>query len=534
MILSHYRRPAGISAAADPATPSYGPARRKFVVNSETESKSSLPTVNDLHDLELVLRSTTPIVLIESLEEPRILQLFTRLGMRLDQPVFCWTLTEGLRRVEYSMAADAELTDPPVVLQHIKNSTQSGIYLLLDFHPFLEQPLHVRLLKEIAQSFEELPRRIVLVSHQVATPPELRHLTARFSLRLPDRDRLLVLIRQEAKRWQQAQANRSVRASREAVEQLSRNLLGVTESDARRLIRNAIVNDGAITATDVDAVTRAKYELLSPEGAVAFEYDTANFADVAGLDNLKAWVDRRRDALLSDDPALDRPKGIMLLGVQGGGKSLAAKAVAGRFGVPLLRLDFGSLYNKYIGESERNLRDALRTADVMAPCVLWFDELEKGLAGSGGDDGGPTRRILGSLLTWMAERKSGVFIVATSNDISQLPPELVRKGRLDEIFFVDLPEQPVRREIFRIHLERRGLDPSSFDLDRLAAASEGFSGAGIEQVVVSTLYAAGDGDNPPSTTSMLAELAGTQPLSVVMDAQIEALRHWARGRTVPA
>ena len=502
--------------------------------------------MTDLHDLELMLRSETPILLIESLEERRILQLFTRLGMRLEQKVFGWTLTDGLHRIEYALASDQELADPAAVLRHIKLSTERGIYLLLDFHPFLDDPLHVRLMKEIAQNFEQLPRRLVLVSHALQTPPELRHLAAGFSLSLPDRNRLLALIREEAQRWQHAAPNRSFRANREAVEQLAQNLLGVTESDARRLIRNAIVKDGAITESDVTDVTRAKYELLSPDGAVSFEYDTANFGDVAGLSNLKAWIDRRRDALLTADRAsdrtqghaLDRPRGIMLLGVQGGGKSLAAKAVAGRFGVPLLRLDFGALYNKYIGESERNLRDALRTADTMAPCVLWFDEIEKGLSTGSGDDGGPGRRLIGSLLTWMAERQTGVFIVATSNDISQLPPELVRKGRLDEIFFVDLPDAEVRKEIFRIHLQRRELDASRFDLEQLAEASDGFSGAGIEQAVVSALYAArADSSAPasgPTTAQVLAEIEGTQPLSVVMDRQIAALRQWAHGRTVAA
>ena len=363
---------------------------------------------------------------------------------------------------------------------------------------------------------------------------------------MPDRNRLLALIREEAQAWQHAAPNRSFRANREAVGQLARNLLGVTESDARRLIRTAIRKDGAITESDVVDVTRAKYELLSPEGAVSFEYDTVNFADVAGLENLKRFVDRRRDAFLDGGAKsrrkggaaaagndVDVPKGIMLLGVQGGGKSLAAKAVAGRLGVALLRLDFGALYNKFIGESERNLREALRTADVMAPCVLWCDEIEKGIAGGQGDEG-TSKRLLGTLLTWMSERKSRVFLVATSNDISGLPAELVRKGRLDEIFFVDLPDDPVRAEIFRIHLAKRGLDPQLFDLGRLAAASDGFTGAGIEQVVVSALYAAGAEDRAPDTDVLLTELASTQPLSVVMDAQIAQLRAWARERTVPA
>jgi len=494
--------------------------------------------MNDLHDLEVMLRAETPILLIESLEEKRILSLFTRLGLKLGEPVFCWTLTDGLRRAELNGAPQRHLAEPPEALRHIKVTNQPGIYLLLDFHPFLDEPLLVRLLKEIAQGLADLPRRLVLVSHALETPPELRHLSARFDLRLPDRNRLLALIREEAQLWQHAAPGRSFRANRSAVEQLSRNLLGVTESDARRLIRSAIRKDGAITDSDVADVTKAKYDLLGPEGAVSFEYDTASFSDVAGLDNLKAWIDKRRAAVLADEAersaGLDRPKGVLLLGVQGGGKSLAAKAVAGRLGVPLLRLDFGALYNKYIGESERNLREALRTADVMAPCVLWLDEIEKGLAAGGGDDSGTGRRLLGSLLTWMAERDSGAFLVATSNDISQLPAELVRKGRLDEIFFVDLPDRGVRREIFRIHLARRDLSPEGFDLEQLADASEGFTGAGIEQAVVAALYASAAHDGGPTTDSVLAELAGTQPLSVVMDAQIQALREWAQGRTVPA
>jgi SpoVK/Ycf46/Vps4 family AAA+-type ATPase len=489
--------------------------------------------MTDLHDLELLLRSETPILLIETLEERRLLELFTRLGLALAEPVFCWTLTDGLRRIEYQTSPQRHLAEPAEALKHVKATSQPGIYLLLDFHPFLDHPLHVRLLKEIGQAFDEVARRLVLVSHALETPREIRHLSARFTLHLPDRNRILALIREEAQKWQQAASQRNFRANRDAVDQLSRNLLGVTESDARRLIRNAIVKDGAITETDVAEVTKAKYDLLSPGGAVSFEYDTASFADVAGLDHLKAWIDRRRSAFLSAENGSDRPKGILLLGVQGSGKSLASKAIAGRLSVPLLRLDFGALYNKYIGESERNLREVLRTAEVMAPCVLWLDEIEKGLSVGSGEEG-TGRRLIGALLTWMAEHKAKVFIVATSNDISQLPPELVRKGRLDEIFFVDLPDAEVRREIFRIHLRKRGLDPSAFDLDRLAEASDAFSGAGIEQAVVSALYAARTGEGRATTESVLAEIDATQPLSVVMDANIGALRRWAQGRTVPA
>jgi hypothetical protein len=486
----------------------------------------------DLHDLELLLRSDTPLLLIESLEEPRLVELTARLALRVNEPAFCWTLTEGLRRLDLELNPQRQLSAPPDLLRHIRLTPQRGVYLLLDFHPFLADPLHVRLIKEIAQGYGELPRTLIFASHALEVPPEVRHLSARFRLRLPDRNRILALIREEAQTWQHAAPRRAFRANREAIDQLSRNLLGVTESDARRLIRTAIRNDGAVTAEDVKEVARAKYELLAPDGAVSFEYDTATFADIAGLDNLKAWLERRKSGFLGTGNA-DPPKGILLLGVQGGGKSLAAKAVAGRFGVPLLRLDFGALYDKYYGETEKNLRRVLETADVMAPCVLWMDEIEKGIA-SGGDTDGVGQRVLGTLLTWMAERKRAVFLVATANDISRLPPELIRKGRLDEIFFVDLPTAEVRARIFEIHLKRRGLDPAGFDLPLLAEASEGFSGAGIEQAVVSAAYAAESDDTPVANETLLTELQRTQPLSVVMAEQIAELRDWARGRTVPA
>ena len=490
----------------------------------------------DLHDLEILLRSDTAIVLVESVEEPRVIELVARLALRLNTPAYRWAVTDGVRRIDLDESAEARLEEPERLLRWLRGGAGPGVYLLLDFHPYLDNPLNVRLLKEIAQDYPALPRTLVLVSHALAVPPEIRHLAVRFELRLPDRNRILALIREEAQAWRHGEAPpRGLRASREAVDQLARNLLGITESDARRLIRNAIRKDGAITEDDVADVKRAKYELLSPDGVIGFEYDTRSFADLAGLANLKAWVDRRRGAFLDPKRTSDHPKGILLLGVQGGGKSLAAKAVAGRLGVALLRLDFGALYDKYIGETEKNLRRALAAADLMAPCVLWLDEIEKGLATGDGDDG-LGRRIQGTLLTWMAERKTRVFLVATANDVSRLPPELIRKGRIDELFFVDLPDAPVRAEIFAIHLRRRGLAPEGFDLQRLADASEGFTGAGIEQAVVSALYGADDagGDARPDTEAVLRELAGTQPLAVVMDDRIEALRAWARGRTVPA
>src|SRR5690606_5958652 len=234
-------------------------------------------------------------------------------------------------------------------------------------------------------------------------------------------------------------------------------------------------------------------------------------------------------------PGLDPPKGILLLGVQGCGKSLAAKAVAGGFQVPLVRLDFGTLYNKYHGETEKNLREALASAEQLAPCVLWIDELEKGLAASGSsEDGGVSRRVLGYFLTWMAERKSKVFLVATANAVHDLPPELLRKGRFDEIFFVDLPDHGARAEIFRLHLEKRQVAWEEFSLDTLAEAADGFSGAEIEQAIVGALYSAHADGVPVDEARLLEEIRGTRPLSVLMAEQVQALRAWALPRTVPA
>jgi SpoVK/Ycf46/Vps4 family AAA+-type ATPase len=311
-----------------------------------------------------------------------------------------------------------------------------------------------------------------------------------------------------------------------------RNLAGLTATDARRLARKA-VEDGVISESDIPEVLKAKYELLGGDSLLSFEYDTAKFSDVGGMQRLRHWLEMRKNFFLGDDIALDPPRGMLLLGVQGCGKSLAAKAAAGIFGAPLLRLDFGVLYNKYYGETERNLRKALETAEIMAPCVLWMDEIEKGVAVSAADDdGGVSRRILGALLTWMAEKRKPVFLVATANDIMRLPPELIRKGRFDEIFFVDLPSPPNREEILRIHLVKRRLNPSQFDTPALAAATEGFSGSEIEQAIVSATYTARAEGRDVAQEDLITEIKQTRPLSVVMAENVTALREWASSRTV--
>jgi hypothetical protein len=499
--------------------------------------------MQDIRDLTSVLRSNTPIVVIETYEEYRVVELLKRVANVLYQPVFTWSITQGLARVDKPMAAQKFNSEPTDLLGQIKSTPQKGIYVLCDFHPFvIDAPKNVRLLKEIALEYETLQHTLVLVSHAFDIPPEIKRYCAYFQLTLPSTVQLQNLIYLEVDNIRNQ--GMPLQVDDAAVVKLAENLRGVTLDDARRLVRKAIVDDGAITSSDIDALNKAKFQLLDLNGVLQFEYDTSDFSEIAGLHNLKKWLKQRSPIVVvkhdtgiantNDVPkALDIPKGILLLGVQGSGKSLAAKAVAGVWQRPLLRLDMAALYNKYIGETEKNLRNALALADMMSPCVLWIDEIEKGLSGSSSDEGTSTR-ILGTLLTWMAERKSDVFVVATANDIQALPPELMRKGRMDEIFFVDLPDEAIRKAIFLIHCQRRGIDVANLDLAQLSARSQGFSGAEIEQAVIAAMYTARSVERGVDQALLLEELSKTRPLSVVMSDKINALRQWAAGRTVNA
>jgi len=492
--------------------------------------------MKDIRELESLLSARMPLVAVESHEESRVLAMLERFATLNDRALFVWTLTHGLRS---ATSADSiyNTGDMVAALRHIEGSPRNAIYVFVDAHPFFENPLVVRTIKNIAQKAEIVPRMLVFLSHQIELPAELSRLAASFRPSLPDAQALRAILQEEAAHHRKGSGEK-VRASREALHMLVQHLAGLTEQDARRLARMAIRDDGAITLADIGRVLKAKHEFLQGSDILSLEPGIPDIGELGGLENLKRWLGVRREIFLSADASspLPPPKGMLLLGVQGAGKSLAAKCVAGAWHLPLFRMDFGMLYQKYHGETERNMREALQVAGAMAPCVLWMDEIEKGIAGdSGGDsDGGVSRRVLGTLLTWMAERTARVFIVATANDISQLPPELMRKGRFDEIFFVDLPAAAAREQIFGIHLRRRKLDPAHFDLPALSAAAEGFSGAEIEQAIVSGLYEATAQKTPLLTAHVLTELSRTRPISVVMSEKIAALRNWAAERAVPA
>jgi SpoVK/Ycf46/Vps4 family AAA+-type ATPase len=505
-------------------------------------------------DLEVLLRSRVPLIVIESRDETRVIKLLQlacrrvepqpvqslgreeRVGRQtLGVPLFAWTITDGLRRADTdNCVSQRQFAEPIEALRHIRANNMSAVFALIDFHPFLSDPVHVRMLKDICLEYERCPKTLVLLSAELTLPKELQDLSARCDLALPDVTERRRIVTEVARQWSSANPGKKVATDPKALDIFVENLNGLSAADTQRLARKAIFEHGTLMRSDIPDIMHAKYELLNRAGILRYEHDTAAFSDVGGLEHLKSWLERRRIAFDGSAPDLEPPKGILLLGVQGCGKSLAARAAAAVFGAPLLSLDCAALFDKFVGETERNLRESLQSAELLAPCVLWIDEIEKAFGSGGEADNGTSRRVLGSFLTWLSEKHARVFVLATANDISCLPPELVRKGRFDEIFFVDLPDARVRKEILAIHLRKRRISLSDPALQSLAEATDGFSGAELEQAVVATLYTANSQRAAVSEQSILAEINATRPLSIVMAEKLIALREWASERAVPA
>lgn len=481
------------------------------------------------NDLNALLDARFPILISETHEESRLLARVGECCRARDVPLFVWSLADGLKRSTETSAVynTSDFTD---ALKHVDTTPQNGLYVFLDAHPFFTNPLNVRLVREIAFDHYRRDRTLLFVSPALDLPPELARMSARLTMPGISADRVRTLLKEELERWQR-DTRRSLRIDRDILPLLVHQLAGLGEDEAQRLLRQAINVDGELNLGDVKRIARFKQDQKAT--ALEMELPDVTLDDVGGFVRLKTWVGQRQAVFQNPAlaPGLPLPKGILLLGVQGAGKSLVAKAVAGSWKVPLLRLDFAGLYNKYIGETEKNLREALNEASRMAPCLLWMDEIEKGLSAGDADDG-VSQRILGTLLTWMSERDNPVFVVATANDISRLPPELLRKGRFDELFFVDLPAAPVREIIFGLHLKRRGLDPAGFGMERLVELSEGYSGAEIEQAIVASQYAALAEGGALTSVHIERELGQTRPLSVIRVEDFERLRAWASQRCV--
>jgi SpoVK/Ycf46/Vps4 family AAA+-type ATPase len=485
----------------------------------------------------LLVNSRHPIISVETSEEKRVEDLLSDVAAELDVPFFTWTVTQGLLRKGTDQPM-YETEDPEKMLGNVAKMRGDGIFLLKDFARYLDQDRLLRRLRELAASFREVKRSIVLTAPVLKLPAELHDDAVPFRIELPDGVLLLKVVQSTIAEFG-PQGHIKVELDQAGLKQLALNLSGLTMEEARRTLAKCILERNRVDARSVSDVLEAKRSALRQEGTLTYLKADSNFADVAGLNNLKEWLRKRRGAMTPEGQkfGLEPPKGVLITGVQGCGKSLCAKAVAGEWSLQLARFDAGALYDKFIGESEKHLRKSLEIAEKLAPIVLWIDEMEKGFAASGSSadvDAGLTQRILATFLTWLQDRRPGVFLVATSNNINALPPELLRKGRFDEIFFVDLPDAEARAELFKIHLKKRGRDPAGFDLAAVASACEGFSGAEVEQAIVSALYTAFSKQAQLSTDFLVGECRATRPLSVTRREEVERLREWARERAVPA
>ena len=489
-----------------------------------------------LDELALLINSRNPIVTVETSEELRFSALLERVAVGLGIPLFVWSVTTGLSRAGGAPLYNSD--QPEQSLTSIATVQGDGIFLLKDFGRYCDNDRISRRLRDLADGFRTARRSIVILGATIQLPPELAADAVEFQLGLPSVEELSSGVKATL-----AELNRTqgIATSLDAmgVAQLAKNLAGLPEDEALRVLRQASLARGRADAGLLEDVLEAKRLAMHTEGLLETMKRDASFADVAGLQKLRDWIAKRKSALTPEGQrfGLVPPKGVLITGVQGCGKSLAARAVAGEWGYELARLDAGALYDKYVGESEKRLKKALDVAQKISPVVLWIDEIEKAFAsaGSSGDaDAGLSQRLLATLLTWMQDRESGVFLAATSNNITILPPEMLRKGRFDEIFFVDLPGPTSRTALFALHIRKRGRDAAGFDLPKLAGASEGFSGAEIEQVIVAGLYTAFSQKQQLTTDILLAEITATQPLSVTRAEEITEIRNWAKSRAVAA
>ncbi|MBX3744696.1 MAG: AAA family ATPase [Verrucomicrobiae bacterium] len=491
-------------------------------------------------DLEILIRARYPVLYLVTSEEARVLELVHDIARKRQKKVLEWSYSTGVvtagTSIQSQKSRNAPTKDPLNALDQVIDLVEPAIFVFKDFHPFLTRNNFaiIRRLKEIALHLKNSYKTILLVSPVLEIPAELDKEITVLNFPLPAREDLgeqLDRIVADVREHKQLQIDLQT----EGRDRLLQAALGLTMSEAENVFAKILIKDGGLSGESVDEVFAEKQQIIRKSGLLEYYQSQESFANVGGMPILKDWLTKRAVAFTAEAHTfgLPAPKGILMLGVQGCGKSLCAKAVARQWRLPLLRFDMGRMFGSLVGSSEENVRRAIAVAESVAPTILWVDEIDKAFAGSrgsGSTDGGTTARVFGTFLTWLSEKSAPVFVVATANDISELPPELLRKGRLDEIFFVDLPSESERADIFRIHLAKRGRDDAGFDLDALVKASKDFSGAEIEQAVISALFEAFYRKVELSTDHLLNELRQTVPLSKTMSEQLLRLRTWAEGR----
>lgn len=495
-----------------------------------------------INEIDVLIRARYPIIYVVTWEEDRVLRGIRSIARKRNKNVLTWSVTSGMANAEVAGEISTKTKGPADPLQALDTVIQHNdpaIYVFRDFHFFMTTKVTcnipiIRKLREVAIALNNSYKTLIITAPLLEMAPELDKDITVVDFGLPSIDELGQLLERITEQFKD-NPKIQIDLNPDSKEQLLKAALGLTVKEAENVFAKTLVNDGKLTGDDVQCVFSEKQQIIRKSGLLEYYDPVEDFRQVGGLEALREWLTKRTEAFTdrAQQFGLPAPKGVLLVGVQGCGKSLCAKAVSKLWKLPLLRFDMGRMFGSLVGSSEQNIRRAIQVAESVAPTVLWADEIDKAFSGSsssGSTDGGTTARVMSTFLTWLSEKSSSVFVVATANDISNLPPELLRKGRFDEIFFVDLPSEPERRDIFRIHIERRNRDASRFDLDALSASSNGFSGAEIEQAVISALYDVFYEQAELSTDALLQAVRESVPLSRTMSDQIEAIRAWSEGR----
>lgn len=489
-------------------------------------------------EIEILIRAKYPILFVVSWEERRVEESLTEIAKNSERTLHTWSLTQGMKPMVNRVSGGTRTSTLPGELDAlalIHEAPEFTIFLLKDFHPYMKDPRTIRLLRDLAVRLRGKAQTIVLCGPTLAMPNELEKDITVIDFPLPTSPEI------DSKLQKTIDAVKdnpklNVKMKSHQRELLVKSAQGLTMDEVESVLARSLVEHKSF---DVDVVLEEKKQIVRKSGLLEYYPAQNKLTDVGGMELLKEWLGARSKSFTDKAKkfGIPAPKGVLLLGVQGCGKSLLAKAIAAEWNLPMLKLDVGRVFGSLVGQSEENMRRAIRVAESVAPCVLWADELEKGFAGvSGGgvSDSGTTARVFATFLTWMQEKTKPVFLVATANDVSQLPPEMLRKGRFDEIFFVDLPDAPERRQILAIHLAKRKRDPANFNLDELSERTKGFSGAELEELIVGSLYHAFEKDRDLAQEDLLEEAKAIVPLSVMMREEIDGLREWARLRTRPS
>jgi ATP-dependent 26S proteasome regulatory subunit len=486
-------------------------------------------------EIEDLVRARYSLIWITSPEETRVEEALRKLCVEREMRLEVWSITEGFKTIANGQGT-RDVKDPMKALDHVLRGEGRALYVLRDFHPFLKEPAVVRRLRDAATELRKTKKSLLVLSPTTKIPPELeKSIAAVVDWDLPNRQEIEDAARKLLPSAPPA-TQQLIEADPTFIERVVESALGLTLVEAENVFAKSMVRTHTF---DLETILEEKKQIIRKSGLLEYYEHREEFSDVGGMDILKDWLVKRRSAFSSRarDFGLPLPKGILLIGVPGTGKSLTAKAVGALWQMPLLRLDVGKIFGGLVGSSEENIRTVIKTAEAIAPAILWIDELEKGFSGTGSSgqtDGGTTSRVFASFITWLQEKTTPVFVIATANNVHQLPPELLRKGRFDEIFFCDLPDRDDRRAIIDIHLRKKRRDPGQFDLEKLVDATVDYSGAEIEQAVVAAMYDAFDTGNDLSTELLLNTLKDIVPLAITMREMIEQMREWARTRARPA